>query len=97
MRGPPPSPGLGRRLGPPGRAVHSPASVRPEVRRQRRALRYEAAFGSGRRGPRGAVPLSPRAAAFVSPRGCADHAARARVWGAGAGLEGLIKPGGAGA
>lgn len=39
--------------------------------------------GRGRRGPRGAVPLSPRATAFVSPRGCADHEARAPEGGGG--------------
>lgn len=49
----------------------------------RLALRYVAAAGV-RRGPSGAVPLSPRAAAFVSPSGCADHEARAPGWGAGA-------------
>lgn len=58
------------------------------VLRLRPALRYVAAAGGrGRRGPRGAVPLSPRAAAFVSPRGCADHEARAPEWGRGRGRE----------
>lgn len=42
--------------------------ARPAVRSLRRAPRYVAAAGRGRRGPRGAVPLNPRAAAFVSPR-----------------------------
>lgn len=40
------------------------------------------------------MPLSPRAAAFVSPRGWADHEARAPGWGAGAGCLGLAKQGG---
>lgn len=41
------------------------------------------------------MPLSPRAAAFVSPGGWADHEARAPGWGAGAGRLGLAKQGGA--
>lgn len=41
------------------------------------------------------MPLSPRDAAFVSPRGRADHEARAPGWGAGAGCSGLAKQGGA--
>ena len=60
----PSRPVLGRRLGPPGRAVHSPASAQPSVRRLWRVLRYVAAASGERHGPRGAVPLSPRAAAF---------------------------------
>lgn len=62
-----------RALGQPGlgRSVRLPEAVRPGARgpgqRLRRASRYAAAAG-GERGPRGAVPLSPRAAAFVSPQ-----------------------------
>lgn len=82
----PSRPVLGRRLGPPGRAVHSPASAQPSVRRLRRALRYVAAAGGERLGPRGAVPLSPRAAAFCfSPRMRWPRGPRSPLAGLGAG------------
>lgn len=88
---PQPPRGAGSRLGPPGgrRVVPCPRDLAARGRLSRgcggRPVNVAAA--GGRRVPCGAVPLSPRAAAFVSPCGCADHEARAPGWGRAAALR----------
>lgn len=75
-----------RGAGPRGRAVHSPASARPGGARGPRAAAgapFRGRRPRARRGPEVQRPGAPRAAAFVSPRGCADHEARAPGWGRG--------------
>lgn len=94
MRGPSPPPGLVGDWGLPGGLAFSRICVaRVPARGPQsggcggRSVTWPP-WGGSRRGPRGAVPLNPRAAAFVSPRGCADHEALAPVWGAGSGASG---------